>query len=296
MRLAFLLLVHRYPEQASLLVKTLLADKDAHIYIHVDGKAKETYSHLHREFGINKQVTFTSKRYRVYWGSFNQIRATLQLINDAAKGNHDYYSLLSGQDFPIKPLVGFKHYLQENKGSEFISHFSLPNPDVWVGNGGLDRMRLYWVDVRIPKYSYTFGRINGLAHRIQNALGIRRKIKIKYFGGANWFTLSNAAIQYINTFVASNPGFVKRFKHTRCADEIVVQTILCNAPVPFNLNNNDLRYINWSTGPEYPKILRTEDYNTLVNTPDKFFARKFDTGTDGVILKKLSENFIALHA
>lgn len=41
----------------------------------------------------------------------------------------------------------------------------------------------------------------------------------------------------------------------------------------------NLRYINWWSGPQYPKVWGTEDYNELAQAKEKgyIFARKFDS-------------------
>jgi hypothetical protein len=289
MKLAFLILVHRYPQQAIRLVSTLLKEEDATIFIHVDAKSEVVYKLLKNKFSDEKNVIFTAKRYKVYWGSYNQIKATTELMHTAFKfGKHNAYTLLSGQDFPIKSISTFKEFLSKNPEKEFIPHFPLPNPETWDGNGGMDRMQLYWIDAKIQRYSYTFGRINGILHKTHRFLKYKRNLKFSLYGGGNWFTLSNNAVTYILNYLNENPRYLKRYRYTRCADEIYIQTILMNSPLKNNVVNDDLRYINWTTGPEFPKILRTEDYDVLINSENKFFGRKFDEIIDSVILDKFS--------
>src|SRR6185369_8556356 len=180
MKLAFLILIHRYPEQAKKLIRLLLKEPDTTIFIHVDTKAQAVFEELQHEFENEKRVVFIKKRYRVYWGSYNQIRATLGLLKLAhAQGPFDHYSLLSGQDLPIKPLAEFKKFLAQNPNKEFMMVFKLPNPENWGGNGGLDRLQLFWINALIPRYSYTFNRITALMHRIQKRIGYKRQLRFE---------------------------------------------------------------------------------------------------------------------
>jgi hypothetical protein len=288
LKIAILILVHRLPAQAIRLIQTLLHDKDITVFVHVDLKSPEVFDSLYSEFSGNANVVFTPLRCRVYWGSYNQIRATLELMKTArAHQDFDYYSLVSGQDLPIKPLHELKDYLKKNSGKEFIVHFKLPDPGNWGGNGGLDRLQLYWLDAKIPRYSFTYRRINDFIHKIQKRFNFKRKLKYELYGGFNWFTLSGIAVSYILNYLNEDKRYLKRYKFTSCADEIFIQTILMNSPLKENVVNADLRYINWASGPEYPKIMRMDDFETLINSQDKFFARKFDPAKDERVIDQI---------
>ncbi|MBN8702666.1 MAG: hypothetical protein J0M08_06350 [Bacteroidetes bacterium] len=288
MKLGFLVLIHRYQEQASKLIETLIKN-DVQLFIHVDLKSEETYNFLYRKYNSNSKIIFT-KRYKVYWGSFNQIKATLELITTAvAKSKCSYYSLISGQDFPIKKITEFASFLEQHKGQEFLSHFKLPNTANWGENGGLERLYYYWIDILSQRHSYKYNKLNALIHKLQDITGIKRKLNYNFYGGPNWFTLSHEALQYVCEYVKDNPKYLQRFKYTSTADEIFIQTILLNSAFADKITNDDLRYINWATGPEYPKILRDEDYTLLTNAPSKFFGRKFDCQIDNTIIEKLQQ-------
>lgn len=52
------------------------------------------------------------------------------------------------------------------------------------------------------------------------------------------------------------------------------------------IENNCLRYIDWENGPEYPKILREEDYEKIIDSK-ALFGRKFDENVDKNIIDKI---------
>ncbi|MDR2097810.1 MAG: hypothetical protein LBP37_04745 [Spirochaetaceae bacterium] len=76
---------------------------------------------------------------------------------------------------------------------------------------------------------------------------------------------------------------MKRYKWTSCSDEIFFQTIL-NKIEGITIVNDSLRYVDWETGPEYPRILRTHDYEKVIES-GKLFARKFDEKSDREIIE-----------
>lgn len=289
MTLGFLILVHKNASQCCRLIDSLInSEKTSIVLIHVDLKANDIFKKLEEYYVDQSRVKLIAERYNVHWGSFNQVKATFALIQEGAKYNADYFSFLSGQDFPVKSHGAFVAFLNNHKGSEFITGFKLPDPQ-WTGEGGLNRMNLYWRDVKKRKEGFFKNKLNAFIYHFQKASGFRRKLKYNYYGGANWFTLSLQAIKYIATYVNENPLFLESFRYSRNADEIFVQSVLFNSEFKDQVIYNDLRFIDWNTGPESPRILRIEDFDRLVATKDKFFARKFDESIDLNILNKLDE-------
>ena len=199
----------------------------------------------------------------------------------------EYCVLLSGQDLPTKPINELANFLIKNKGKEYLSYFKLP--DAQWEDGGLNRIKHFSFD--IDNHPYLSNKVNTLISRLQNFLRIKRPLKYDYFGGPNWFNLSGHALKYISQYVKENPDYLKHFKFTRCADEIFIQTILLNSEFKELVISNDLRLIDWGSGPEYPKIWRNADENELFNVDNKFFARKFDEEIDCNIIQKLHQRF-----
>ncbi len=86
-------------------------------------------------------------------------------------------------------------------------------------------------------------------------------------------------------FVLSNKKFIqKHFKHTLCADEIFLHTMIQTSPYKDMVINNSLRFIDWERGNPYTFTI--EDYSKLMNTPD-LFERKFDENKDSDIINAI---------
>lgn len=286
MKIAALILVHRYPEQVSLLVDTLLEHPSFEVFVHVDAKSPEVYTALKKIYSTTPRVHLITKRFKVYWGSYGQIKATIALMQAALNIRPDYAFLISGQDFPTQPLRAFVAFLEENKGTDFMSYFPLPDPQ-WA-DGGLSRLQYYHFNSQ--HFPRIVRRINGLVHRLQKTIGYKRTIKGNFFGGSNWFNITGKSLTEVCTTLREHPSLLRPYRFTLCADELFTQSLLLNLPNPRKTIASDLRMIDWGTGPEYPRIWRKEDYDRLIHEKDRFFARKFDQQVDKDILILLKKH------
>ena len=267
------MLIHEYNEHHEKLINNL--SKDFDVFLHIDKRSKIRLDNLKSE------KVFIFKKYKVYWGSYNQILATLFLFKTSNKNNYDRYIFISGSDIPIKSNSEIKVFFENNK-NEYFSFSQLPT-SFWNENGGFDRIDYFY------SHSLSRGNINlfekivnkiqriintGIINPLMHLFNLKRRIKnLKYYGGANWMDLTGNCVSQIIEFTNHNKKFVKKFRYTRCADEIFFQTIICNYVENIKIENLCLRYIDWKSGPEFPKILRYEDYHKIKES-NCLFARK----------------------
>lgn len=279
MKTGILITVHTNPEHLKQLVDIL--KEDFFIFIHLDKK-----SSIDSKIFAQESRVYLIKTHKVYWGSYNQILAVLDLFKLAYEHNCDYYILISGSDLPIKRNHEIISEIQANPKINYIDYNELPRRD-WSLNGGFDRLQLFWENVENPDSVSLLNRLFSLLRNIQRFLHLKRKLlSIKYYGGANWVNLSKEAVGYLLDFIEKSPEFLSSYRYTRNADEIWLQTILLNSPLCDYIENSSKRYVDWSSGPEYPKILRIEDYNKIIQS-NGFFARKIDANIDNNIYEKL---------
>ena len=97
--IAYLYICHNNPALLGRVAKVLKYGDDA-IFVHVDKRVdispfiEAAKNHLN--------VHFTDNRINNYWGGFNSIIATLELMRMALDfGNYTRFVLLQGQDYPI---------------------------------------------------------------------------------------------------------------------------------------------------------------------------------------------------
>jgi hypothetical protein len=284
MRLAFLILAHRLPEQLERLT-TYLAENDCDVFVHIDTKSSKIFENYRKLFESNNRVHIHS-RYKIHWGGYSQIRATMFLLQEAVRhSDFLFVSLISGQDVPIKPLTELRKFLDGHRGRSFLGHNPMPIPG-FGQNGWLDRVQLYWITNFPDPLGFFFNRLNVLIHTAQHKFGIYHNPKTGFHAGPNWFTLSREMAVYTVDLLSRSPKVLRRYKNTRCADEIIMQTILLNSPYKDQIVNNCLREIDWHTGPEFPRVFRVVDLPKLKASPH-FFARKFDAGIDNEVINEL---------
>jgi hypothetical protein len=285
MNLAFLILAHKHPEQLQMLVDYLHKNNSS-VFIHIDKKSTKLFERFIAENSGRANVNIYTN-FTVSWGGYTQIRATFFLLEEALKKSpFDFVSLISGQDAPIKPLSKFSEFLKAHRNSSFVHWYKVPAYGTWADNGGLDRVQFYWFTGFPKSLGFFFNKLMVIVHRLQRRLKFYKKWNMPLFGGTNWFTLNKEMAVYALRYVKDHKGFFRKFRNTRCADEIILQTIMLNSPYREDIVNDMLRLIDWETGPEFPRTFREEDTRRLLES-DKFFARKFDINVDRNVLENL---------
>ena len=275
--IAILILAHHNPEQLSLLIEHLQPDFD--IYVQIDKKSNLEIDSLPKAENIH-----CYKEIEVFWGDISQVLNMKYILEKAFDhGDYERYCFISGDDLPIKSNQYIKDFFSKN--SENIFMYANPLPiTTWGFNHGFDRLDRYWfMKIGHRKTAKLLGRVTLIAQRL---LGIKRKrFDMDYYAGSNWVNLTRESVTYIFNFLQEHPEFLKKLKYSRATDEIWIQSIIMNSPFKEKVINDDIRYIDWTTGPDFPKTLNSEDFPMLMAS-NSLFARKFNfsTKTDVILL------------
>jgi hypothetical protein len=272
-RIAILILAHRNQEQLIRLVDHLKTDFS--VYIHMDRKSKIQVRSEDNVHPISK--------FRVYWANFSQILATRELMRTAAAGYHDRYLLISGQDLPIVSNQKIIQYFLDNNNNY------LHRENQTAHQNGFWRMRYFHLgsyDSRGHPNRYVHF-IDQKLHMLQDYFRVYRKIPGDLYVGCNWFNLTHEAV---TTCLGKmyDRKYINLFRFTKCADEVIVQSVLYNSKLSSSIISDDLRYADWSMGGAHPKVLTLEDYGEIMNSA-KLFARKFDNTIDPAVINKIYE-------
>lgn len=253
------------------------------IYLHVDKKAD-----IEDFYEYSDKVHFIMDRVDITWASYSQIQATLIVLKEVAKKSYDYVCLLSGDCLPLKNSEEISEFLSVNKGKEFIGIQKKPDEVELENNIKYEHSELY-----LKRYKSFF---QSIIFKIQRhieppIINPGYKLLPELYKGANWFCLSGELCNYILKYLQENAWYSDAFEKSFCGDEVFFQTIIMNSKYKnkiYNYNNQyddnhmALRYIDWNSGPEYPKILTEEDF-TNIKAPenrDCIFARKFSENLD----------------
>jgi hypothetical protein len=276
LKIAYLILCHKAPEQVIHLVKRL-NDQGVIIVIHVDSRSNDMRAKLASALRSFPNVYF-AKQYRCYWGRFGIVRATLSCIEEALKHQFDYAILLSGQDYPLKSNAEINNFFSRNSGSEFIESFALLKPNRWSAHGGA-----YQASYRALGFTLAF------RSRFIHTPWMR-KFPLTYepHGGSQWWALSRGALQHIFEVVKTHPYYSIFFKFTFIPDETFFHSIISNSKYASRIDRH-ITYTDFGQPlPPYPKILDLTDL-PILKKGEWIFGRKFDHVKSAKLVEKLDE-------
>ena len=297
MKHAFLIIIHTNYGLVSRLLKKL-DHPDNTLYIHVDKNS--SFSKQDEELLISSCIfskIVMVDRYPVNWGGYSQINVELRLFEFASRGEHDYYHLLSGVDFPTKPMKDIHDFFSENAGYEFV-HFCGDE----FNKSQANRYKLYHF------FQEKRGRKNNIYTLIDRGLLLLQKLlrvdrtrkyaDVNFKFGSNWVSISHAFI----TYLLSNENKIKKlFSYSFCSDEGFVQTILYSSPFKdkiFNITEDGVTYSNmrsvdWARGDVKagsPYTYTVNDYDELVGSKNLFCRKITDsTPTGNALIEKLEQ-------
>jgi hypothetical protein len=279
MKVAYLILAHANPAMLKELVTAIKKPKEM-IFVHIDKKNEIVpFKKL-----LAEQCTFIEERENVSWGSFSIIQATLNLLQAAlAVRQFDYYCLLSGCDYPIKPIHTFESYLATHAGNEYIACRSIAElPPKFK--------KRYTGFFLFEQRSEFLRKLNFGITKIQRLFYKRKLYANKpIFFGSQWWTLTGACVNYIMDFITAHPDYIAYFKYTHISDEMFFHTIIAGSDFFDKVQNDNLRCIVFDNGKPSPKIWTMSDKETLLQS-SAYFARKFDLSIDSQIVEWLKNH------
>lgn len=251
---------------------------DCYVFVHIDKKSsitREEQAYL----AAMPQVSGVYRKYSVHWGGFSILKCELFLLKEAMRSSDaDYFHLISGQDYPIKPLTTFLEFFEKNKGKEFIRYANIPHPR-W-DHYTFSRFQYYY------PYDW-FGKSTEESKRIVNKLvdwqkkhGIKRRIPDHFehlYGSTQWFSITRKAVETLLDYTRRHPAFYRRARWTFASEEFYVATVLVNLLPKKDIERRDLRYIRWLyENGNYPANLDTKHFYILARQEENLFARKFE--------------------
>ncbi|WP_343675266.1 beta-1,6-N-acetylglucosaminyltransferase [Chitinophaga sp.] len=286
MRIAYLITAYCDFDHLFRLIGNILTP-ETEIFVHID--AKYDYQ-LPQALKHATRVHLLEDRFLVTWGGFNLTLAFMTLMSHCREsGTYDQVFLISGADFPLVSNEEIRAFVAENRDRIFLENFEIPYAN-WTGtNGGLDRFQFEWpVD--------ELGRNAAEKHALeQKKAGIRRTFPagLKPYGGSCWWTMPFDVLEYLCDYFTLNFDWIyPYFRTVLLADEILIPTVIMNSSYKHRVVNNNLRYIDWVTGPGSPRILTMEDL-PLLKASGCLFGRKFSPRRDSVVIDKLEQLIIS---
>ena len=266
-----MILSYHSPDVLARLVRTLRAGSpDATIAVHHDARR------CPRPPLPGAQLV--EPAWPVQWAHGSQLAAVLRCLRWAlARSDFAWLVLLSGQDYPVRPVPAIEAALAAADADAFIE--TLPVGPLRLRRGGMSEFerRYHYRWVRIPP------RLAGALARADPVVQVRAMPSGVYAGlpaparvplhhGSDWFTLSRRAVEAV---AAAPRALERRFERTLVPTEGFVQTVLANrADLRLEAGNRRFAVFDPPTSPR-PRVLGLADLDTALSCGADF-ARKFE--------------------
>src|SRR5688572_15518469 len=275
--IAYLILVHRYPNQFKRLFKAIY-HPDNHYLIHVDKRSGTALQTEIQNFLAGFSNASLLKSEKAIWGGYSLVDAELRGIKELLKlgKKWEFFINLSAQDFPLKSQTYIHNFLSRNIGKDFlkVSNQFKVRPDT------MHRVEDYVIEsgdeiISQPIVKRPF--LRGVTPYIGN----------------QWMILSRKFCEFV-TYSPEVDRFKEFYRNTLIADEGFFQTVIMNTSYKANIINDDKRTIDWvpmGTIKLRPRDFTIHDANFLTTNQD-LFARKFDETIDRDILSVLETHLL----
>ena len=208
----------------------------------------------------------------IAWGHGSQLLAVLHGLREL-RDRADWFVLLSGQDYPVRPLAEIEAGL---RGADAFIQIAPVAPLTWRRGRADEFARRYRMRWRPASTHVTTlaARADPLAHVRTlphgTYLGLRAAPPLPPFHGSDWFTLSRRAVDAV---LAAPRDVLDHFLHTIVPTEAFVHTVLADSGLRVNPDNR--RYVRFEPNSPNPRVLTRDDLDAaLASGAD--FARKFD--------------------
>jgi len=297
-KLGIVVLAYHRPEQLATLLETLLHPRVT-VYLHIDSGV-EVAPFQAALSGRTRQELVWVRRHRSGWATIGIVDAELEGIARAVADDCSYVLVISGEDFPLRPVAEIVEFTHANQERSFVETYALPHP-AWP-LGGRERTDFYTCTLAGSRYTcIPRGEDTSSMSAARRALnwGLRLRFMFKPprrfppylrpFGGPQWLNLSREAATHVLEFVKRHPDYRDYHVHTACPDEMFIQSILLGTGFAdrHDVIADDLRFLRWLGG-DHPRTLDMQDLPALRDSDD-LFARKVVAEHDPRLFAALRE-------
>ena len=292
-RIGFVLVTHTGSDQADRLVVRLNAmfNSPPIVWHHDFSRSDRDTRHLPENVG------FVRPHQRTHWARFSVVEAATRALRQMYEGSQgpDWFVLLSGSDYPIKPAHVILRDLETGGYDAHISHEMLRAHHFerdWQREC-YDR----YCTIRLFRYPAVTRRLR-LVKRDLRLRSLRLASPFlpfspdfRAFAGSQWFAANRRAAEIIIGLDLTRFPLALHYRRVEFPEESYFQCVLANAP-QLKLHNCDYRYVDWSANEAHPKTLTLDDLPALTAS-DCHFARKFDAGVDARVLDEIDATLVA---
>lgn len=260
--LALLVLDHEVPERLAILAERLRHPRIS-LHLHVDGRV--SIQSFVEAVALQPQMRILDQRERVEWGGLSQVRAMTALLRAFLDSQASHFYFLSGSCFPLHDA---QTVLDRLTRAPLAIEFEPASQNPWITNEVHRRLAYYW-------FGPSRGMVAKALFRLQHGLTLGRGLRRPggpWFFGSSWLggdrRLAEALIEWPDQIG-------QQLSNSLCSDELAFPTIVGrNSELAVLPNAGKCTFSDFRTGPDYPRWLTFEDYESL-RGGQWTFARKF---------------------
>jgi len=289
---AYLVLAHADPEQCTRLIRSLLADRDAHIFLHLDLKAKSNFSSAVALDAT--RVHFVQDRYAVSWAGYSMVKGIMAAMREALISHVDfgYVVLLSGMDYPTKHPEKIKEYLYNQPFKQHVNRLNVADsPEHYLKVA----RRFIFMDPWLPPAGIV-DKIVRKAATIALAPFKRKLPAGMMCTGSSWWAVTPEFGRYFLQTAGENDGFERYFRFLMSLEEYCFHTVLQNSPF-VDEAPPILAYQGrgmWRTAnlhlihPSLQKIYTEAEFEEVM-AANRCFVRKVNTAASSRLLDRIDD-------
>lgn len=260
---AVIVLSHRDPPLVRRLVDRVLQGRDTVVVSHHDPRGPAL------GLPTSDRVLLAPDQQASAWGQLGFALTMLRTLRFAREAVPElsWALLVSGQDYPCRPLSAIEEELHATPHDAFARNFRVDgSPADDVHHWQAVTRRRYLHRRRLPRTHRSIpwrGR-----HPFGGTLGL--------YAGDVWVNLGAAAVDHVLQQQERLPQVARHFARCPLPDEGYLATLLLNGADHLDIASERRRYVRWTPGDSHPAYLTPDDARKALAS-SHFFARKCDT-------------------
>jgi hypothetical protein len=286
----YIVISHRNPEQVVRLVRVLREGPSSRVLVRHDPRGEPLAGDRVREAGGEP----VEDRLKSKWGGWAHLRLIVSCLREAtARHDPDWALVLSGQDYPLRPLADIEADLGASPADArlgAVRKVELHRPAAGDDEFYLRCRYRHFARPRVFPSSLP-GAIRPVAYarELPPLWGLRRlePAPLPLFASADWLTLGRAAIRTVLS-ASRDRRLMRHFRRVAVPSESFFASVLLANP-SLIVERDNRRFSSFAHGAAHPDTLVSDDYDRLLASGADF-ARKFDVTVEPRVLDRLDEH------
>jgi len=292
MKHAYLIIANRNPRQLQNLLNTI-DDSRNDIFLLIDAKSTIIASKFVTRFS-NLNVL---KPINIYWGSYSQIQAEMNLFESASYGKYGYYHLISGLDLPLVNQDKIHDFFDSHPNHEFLT-YSKANGKKQIQL----RVKKHFFINQFKNNTEIMNFYRRVEKKVLKVIPVSKRYVDNLGYASNWVTIDH---ELVTKIIENEEKIYRLFHNGYLVDELFIPTVINFNPefktkiyysIPVTDNPNEfqgnMRFINWWDGTPY--TWKIQDYDKLkkARKMGHLFSRKFDDTVDDEIIRLITSDIL----